>query len=207
MCTHCNSITTNYKNDKCQKCYTAQYISNKNRKKRELFDVKIQNYKCGARKRNLNFNLTDEMCIELFNKPCYYCSLEITDDVINGIDRIDSNDHYNIENCVSCCTQCNLMKGDKDQNDFIDICEHIATYNKLYDGYLHKNLLKNTKFGKYSEYKKSANKRNIDFELTKEKFIELISKKCNYCGVEEITYYKTIGSGGKPKLLYYVIFL
>jgi len=196
MCNECNSITIEYKNNKCQKCYTTLYMTNKNRKKRELYDVKIQNYKCGAKNRNLNFNLTDEKCIELFNKSCYYCSLENTDEKINGIDRIDSNNHYTIENCVPCCTQCNLMKNNKDQDVFIDLCEHIATYNKLYNGRLYKNLLKNTKFGKFSEYIKSANKRNIKFGLTKEQFIELISKKCDYCGVEEVTYYKTVGSGG-----------
>jgi 5-methylcytosine-specific restriction endonuclease McrA len=36
----------------------------------------------------------------------------------SGIDRIDNTLGYNIENCVSCCKDCNRAKSDKTLNEF-----------------------------------------------------------------------------------------
>jgi hypothetical protein len=88
------------------------------------------------------------------------------------------------------------MKNDTDQNIFLKLCEHIATYNKLYKGKTYDKILKHTEFGRYSQYKNSAIKRNITFELSKEEFINIISEKCSYCGVHGLTFYKTLGAGG-----------
>lgn len=71
---------------------------------------------------------------DLIHKPCYYCGAEpstnnswndtnkrkSTDEVvkINGIDRVDPNKGYNVENCVPCCKYCNRMKSDLSLTDF-----------------------------------------------------------------------------------------
>jgi 5-methylcytosine-specific restriction endonuclease McrA len=44
----------------------------------------------------------------------------------NGIDRIDSNKGYTMDNCVSCCWTCNRMKGNMTQQNFL---EHISKIN------------------------------------------------------------------------------
>ena len=36
----------------------------------------------------------------------------------NGIDRIDSNIGYTVNNCVPCCTICNHMKNDLTTDEF-----------------------------------------------------------------------------------------
>jgi len=193
MCNVCNKIVDNLKNNKCEKCYLIGYNSNKSRNDRDIYFSKLYEYKSGAKKRNINFELSDDKCFELFKEKCYYCG-EL--DQVNGIDRINSNNNYTNDNCVSCCKQCNFMKNKTDQPKFLQLCEHISTFNRLYDGKLYTNILKNTKFGKYTEYILSAEKRNINFELLKDEFIDLISKPCNYCGVSDLTFYKTNGAGG-----------
>jgi hypothetical protein len=40
-------------------------------------------------------------------KDCVYCGKEGP----NGIDRIDSNIGYEIDNCAPCCKHCNYVKG------------------------------------------------------------------------------------------------
>ena len=77
--------------------------------------------------------------------------------------------------------------------------QEIVGYSVVF-WYLDINILNNTKFGKYTEYILSAQKRNINFGLTKETFLNLISKPCNYCGVTDLTFYKTKGAGGIDRI-------
>ena len=200
MCIKCNKIDvdTNFKNNKCIKCYDLDHNCQINRNEKNFFDIKYDWVKNSAKTRNYEFKLSKEECIKLFSQVCNYCGkLEN----INGIDRINSNQGYFIENCVSCCGQCNFMKNDKDHDIFIKLCEHICTYNKLFKGKLYPTILKNTKFAHYNQYIKSANNRNIKFELSKEEFIELISKKCNYCGTEDYCErYHVTGAGGIDRI-------
>ena len=200
MCLTCNKIVLELKNNKCEYCYSSAYNCNKNRNERDIFFAKLYEYKSGAKKRNIEFKLNDDTCFELFNKKCFYCNDCNDFNKINGIDRIDSTKSYEIENCVSCCKQCNFMKNDTNQEKFIKLCEHIATFNKLYNGKLYNDILINTKFGKYSQYKLSADKRNIKFDISKNFFKETISKPCIYCGVSDLTFYKTQGAGGIDRL-------
>ena len=86
------------------------------------FNRLILLYKNGAKKRNMSYNLSDEQFRELSSKECYYCGespnkiIKTHSDtgiyVYNGIDRMDNLIGYEIENCYSCCTQCNYSKGD-----------------------------------------------------------------------------------------------
>ena len=46
----------------------------------------------------------------------------------NGIDRIDSNEGYEKENCVPCCTRCNYMKNDMSISSFTDHILKIANH-------------------------------------------------------------------------------
>jgi len=196
MCNKCNKIDDkeNFKNNKCLNCYIIDYNCQVNRNEKNFFDVKYDWVKKSAKTRNLEFKLSKNECITLFTQVCNYCGkLEN----VNGIDRINSKQGYFLENCVSCCGQCNFMKNDKDQCKFIKLCEHISSYNKLIKGKLYPNILENTKYAHYNQYIKSANNRNITFELSIDEFIKLISKKCTYCGVSDYCErYDVTGAGG-----------
>lgn len=94
-------------------------------------------YKSSAIKRDLEWNLSEEQFKKLIQGNCKYCnntpskkqtvSYKDTFELINGIDRINSSKGYTIENCVSCCTRCNIMKSDMTLSDFK---EHISKIYK-----------------------------------------------------------------------------
>jgi 5-methylcytosine-specific restriction endonuclease McrA len=85
-------------------------------------------YKRHAKSRNLKFELTRERFIELTSGSCFYCGdlpnqvcrneNNTGDYVYNGIDRINNNIGYEIDNCVSCCKQCNRAKSDYTLEEF-----------------------------------------------------------------------------------------
>ena len=45
----------------------------------------------------------------------------------NGIDRLNPENGYSIENCVPCCSTCNYMKHTQQTSDFL---EHVK---KIYN--------------------------------------------------------------------------
>lgn len=118
------------------------------------YNTSIKQYKNNAKNRKLNFDLTFDNFKYLTSLNCYYCNAkprlynsylnlngtkrdQISDKYIerawiniNGIDRIDSNKGYTLPNCVPCCTQCNVMKMDKNRDNFLNQIKLI--YNNLF---------------------------------------------------------------------------
>ena len=88
----------------------------------------LRRYKQAANKRDLKFQLSDEEAIQLFQSNCFYCGASPSnlwhtagngDYSYSGIDRMDSNKDYSVENCVSCCSVCNYAKMKMSAEDFI----------------------------------------------------------------------------------------
>jgi hypothetical protein len=91
-------------------------------------------YRLGALKRDLEWNLTKEEFAEITGKPCYYCKIESSVTTVgslglrldygkytsNGIDRKDNTKGYFKENVLPCCTRCNLAKGTQTYDEFIE---------------------------------------------------------------------------------------
>lgn len=84
-------------------------------------------YRIGARNRNLIFELSDDEFRTLTSGDCFYCGIApsqiITNGkckpyVYNGIDRINNSLGYKIENCRSCCGQCNTAKNTLTETEF-----------------------------------------------------------------------------------------
>ncbi len=80
-----------------------------------------------ARKRGINFELTEDQFRQLSSQNCFYCGREPSnrynnnngrkgyyhgDFIHSGIDRVDNTKGYLFENCVPCCKECNFMKAD-----------------------------------------------------------------------------------------------
>lgn len=77
--------------------------------------------------RKIPFNISKEEYTDNFwNVTCTYCG----EDSFGGIDRIDSSLGYEINNCVPCCWNCNMMKGTKKPEEFIKNCRDIVKNNK-----------------------------------------------------------------------------
>jgi hypothetical protein len=78
------------------------------------------NYRRGARKRHLDFNLTKEEFFSIAKDRCHYCGGEpISNFGFNGIDRVNNSVGYVKENCVPCCSICNMAKKEMNVKDFI----------------------------------------------------------------------------------------
>jgi hypothetical protein len=151
-------------------------------KKKNYLNIKLGIYKRSAEKRNINWNISDEKVLELFNNDCIYCC-ERDENNYCGIDRVNNNNDYDENNVVSCCKLCNLIKGCLDYDIFIQNIANILINKNIIDGekdyeYNYDNKKKIT----YNEYKKSSEKRNIKFELTNDEFINLKNRDCYLCG-------------------------
>lgn len=78
-------------------------------------------YQRNAKKRGIEYSLTEKQFKKITQQPCYYCGAKpnnITNQphcngvyTYNGLDRIDNAKGYSINNVVPCCRQCNFAKG------------------------------------------------------------------------------------------------
>lgn len=87
---------------------------------------KYSTYKSSAKKRGYSFLITKKQFSELINSNCSYCGSK--EDI--GIDRINNNVGYEIDNCTSCCSICNRMKYIYSIQTFLNHCQKIINYNK-----------------------------------------------------------------------------
>lgn len=88
------------------------------------------NYKNGAKKRGLAFDISFDQAIALYSSNCTYCGIEPrqinyvrtmdSSFVYNGIDRVDNDKGYIDGNCVACCKRCNETKSNYTYDDFKD---------------------------------------------------------------------------------------
>ena len=169
-------------------------LDRKNSKKPERIATKNEWVKANPEKvalKNLNnrnrnyegsYNLTKEQFNNITKQPCYYCGI-IQEKGFNGIDRMDSIKGYEIENCVSCCTECNMMKGAVDNITFIQRVEHILTHNSMLpNGRRFPDAFSNHNGSTLYVYKYSAKRRNYTFELSEDQYYTLIKENCYICG-------------------------
>jgi hypothetical protein len=95
---------------------------------------RIQSYKeyqkdITTRVRKLTLNLTQTQYESLIDGECYLCGIHPMEGHRNGIDRVDNNGDYTLENSRSCCGHCNFMKREYMYEDFIRKCIQIKSYN------------------------------------------------------------------------------
>jgi hypothetical protein len=97
-------------------------------------------YQYAARKRNLEFSISESYFITLTTQICYYCGCAPSQIIgakrkngpfiYNGIDRLDNNKGYTISNTVACCKRCNRAKYDMSPEQFIELAKQIASNHK-----------------------------------------------------------------------------
>jgi 5-methylcytosine-specific restriction endonuclease McrA len=91
---------------------------------------KFSAYRNMAKGRDLPFMLSFEEFESFWQKSCFYCGDGI--DTV-GIDRVDSDLGYTMQNCVPCCRSCNQAKNDLSQNEFFDMCMKVVMRHMLKD--------------------------------------------------------------------------
>lgn len=126
----------------CEHPYSEKAAFNRTRLSQMSIDERIYTYyknkiendnnRPGAKYKTFELNLQEYS--NLIHSDCYYCGAKPTDDniwnksgkrkcdtetiFINGVDRIDSDKGYTIDNCVPCCPTCNRIKSDLPQDVF-----------------------------------------------------------------------------------------
>lgn len=105
------------------------------------FNCLLTSYKDGARVRKLEFSLKDELFRKLTSRDCHYCGKppamvspqlskksRVIPYIHNGVDRVDNNQGYVEDNCVSCCKLCNFMKCHFSVEEFLHHVQGIADH-------------------------------------------------------------------------------
>ncbi|AGE57955.1 hypothetical protein PBCVNW6652_293R [Paramecium bursaria Chlorella virus NW665.2] len=141
---------------------------------------KLKKIKGNAKDGHKDITMTDEEIMDMTDMPCVYCGKETIDAVKrNGIDRLDSSIGYVLDNCVSCCQMCNMMKGQVDPWSFVERCAHISYINGG-SGDITEHWTQVSK-RTYGKYKNQVIKAGNVFELTKEEFENIRLQDCKYC--------------------------
>ena len=110
------------------------------------FNAYFSKLQHGVKKRNLPLELTEAEVKELIRNRCYYCGAEPVDDAYskkyngefarNGIDRVDNNKGYTLDNVVPCCKHCNQAKHTRSLEDFLNWAQQLAKYSvRLLDNF------------------------------------------------------------------------
>lgn len=134
---------------------------------------------------------------------CFYCNFKSEDGYLNGIDRLDNNVGYSVENTVSCCGPCNFMKHALDPITFINRMKHISKcfggpgddYSECWDDRCSVD---------YSSYVYRAQKKNLEVAIDESEFVKLTSSSCHFC-LKETTETHLNGVDRKDNNLGYTI--
>lgn len=97
-----------------------------------------KSYQRSARERNLEWQLSEDIFLEMTTSVCHYCGQEPSKVkranrrdgvfVYNGVDRKDNSSGYISGNVVTCCLTCNYLKGARGYEEFLEIIEKIYNH-------------------------------------------------------------------------------
>lgn len=113
-------------NNQLQTVWRAENAEHCARWYRTHVNPRLDAIKRAAETRGIEWRLTDDEAKAMLTSPCVYCKHIDLDVRVNGIDRLDSNVCYTVENCRPCCKDCNYMKGTYDPKTFIERAKKIA---------------------------------------------------------------------------------
>jgi hypothetical protein len=88
-----------------------------------------KSYKKRAEQKGLCFELTLEEFNEFIEQVCFYCEKGNDASHKNGIDRKENKIGYVKDNCVTCCGECNQMKANMTDIEFIQCTKRVAACN------------------------------------------------------------------------------
>jgi hypothetical protein len=98
--------------------------------------AKLRGYKRTAAEKNIEWRLLESDAQRVMSQPCAFCGrLPINNPGgFNGINRINHTlAYYDHDNIAPACGDCNTMKHDYSSQDFVRICRHVASFNRLGD--------------------------------------------------------------------------
>ena len=131
-----------YGRNKSCGCYRRERMSNMRRKPmgEAARNCLYPFYRHSAKHRNLSFELSRNEFNSIILKNCYYCGSYPSnvsksghnngDFIYSGIDRMNNEIGYTLENCVPCCIICNRAKNNLSFNEFLNWISKLVENNK-----------------------------------------------------------------------------
>ncbi len=174
-------LNKNAENAKQWRDRNPEKVATNNLNKINSVELQYGVYTRSARDKNLEVKLSLTDFTVLTEQSCYYCGT-IQERGFNGIDRLNSEVGYVTDNCVSCCQMCNYMKASLSVDAFLGRVEHILTYNGRIKGRLFPEMFPDYTSASYIEYKNRASKKNLNFGLSRDEYLCLITQDCYLCG-------------------------
>ena len=129
LCIGCSASNVPLVKGLCKSCYNKNYRKlhgktlnlntkiwqQENQEKikisRRTPKVRFQNLKTAVKRKNQSLSITEDEYIEIIKNDCYYCDgFFPRSETGSGLDRLDNNLGYHIDNVISCCTTCNKVK-------------------------------------------------------------------------------------------------
>jgi hypothetical protein len=183
MCYKCNKIYPNLKTTMCLKCYDKIKIYEEIRDKKDPYLSKYNEIKISAHKRNIDLLLDKKTILKLISGSCVYCGKIPGKFIPNGIDRINSKLPYTIDNCLSCCGDCNIIKGILSIESFIENIKLILKNKNILNVSIdyNKTYFMTAETNKFSNFKYSLIRRNLITDFDEEYYEYLVSSSCYYC--------------------------
>jgi hypothetical protein len=135
-----------------------------------------------SQKQGVPFEITKDDIRVMMDEPCYYCDQPFDGP---GIDAVEIDLGFVLENIRPCCTFCNKAKANHHWHDFVRMMCNVAAAH-LDDktwalDYTFINPFKNYKSSDFSNYARRADKKGFNFEIFEEDFDFLTSQPCKYC--------------------------
>lgn len=112
-------------------CLGGFYTTKQKGKRNPIHFTIYRLYKYNANLRKKEFNIDIESFLKLITANCHYCNSEPQSHIVysgpyrdnykyNGLDRVDNNIGYILNNCVTCCKFCNRAKKDENLVSFLE---------------------------------------------------------------------------------------
>lgn len=131
-------------------------------------------YKYRAKDKNINFEITKDYFKHLLlDNKCYLCGKMNSSSHQNGLDRLDNNIGYTIDNCRVCCANCNYLKKDFPFDEFIRKLLLIYNNHKddvFKDETISTYLISSDKLSKEELEKYREDQKNIRIENLKKRY-------------------------------------
>lgn len=118
----CKLANHNWYKNNAEKVKTKVKTWQKNNK----YKYKLGRLKIGAKRRNYNWAIPNDIGYTLISSPCAYCG-QIQEN-FNGLDRVNNSKGYTVNNVVSCCTRCNQAKNTMTIKEFKKHINEIYNY-------------------------------------------------------------------------------
>lgn len=155
------------------------------RQKRYSRSVKgaLKKLKRNALKNKNKVLLSDAEIIALMKQPCHYCG-EQDDVMCNNLDRLEPTiREYSRNNCLPCCSVCNISKHTYGYYEFLQFVYDIWLHHFDVDYFaLHRRRKRKPN---YKQFCNNALSREIKMELTREEYLSLVGQDCHYCGAKQ----------------------